>query len=100
MKYYLHQLNHNTPIQRLTVLAHEMSLYLVQLSIDGEEGILCGDDDRPMRFFNAVSIREAFAGFQVEQAYMHHDTPYEEMVGIPPKACEPLILPFSLRLPY
>ncbi|MFC6439112.1 DUF6482 family protein [Bowmanella sp. JS7-9] len=100
MKYYLSQLSPTQPIDQLTVLAHEMSLYLVKLSINGEEGILYAEDDRPMRFFNAMSIREAFSGFAVRESCMQHDTPYDEMIGNPQRPSSPVTLPFSIDTPY
>ncbi len=100
MKFQFSQLDPQQPISQLTVMAYEMSLYLVRVTINGEQGVVFADDDRPLRFFNAQSIREAFASFEVAQASMVHDSPYEEMVGNPNKAREPMELPFSLAMPY
>ncbi|MEC8748358.1 MAG: DUF6482 family protein, partial [Pseudomonadota bacterium] len=48
----------------------------------------------------AGHIREAFAHCHVQQAVMKHDTPYDEMIGNPPKSKEQMALPFSMDLPY
>ena len=53
-----------------------------------------------MRFFSAGHIREAFAHCHVHKAVMKHDTPYDEMIGNPPKSEEQMALPFSMQLPY
>lgn len=53
-----------------------------------------------MRFFSAGHIREMFESCQVTQAVMTHDTPYEEMIGNPPKSKTQTALPFTMRLPY
>lgn len=87
-------------IDYLEVQSFEMNVYLIQISIDGTTGFVFDDEDRPMRFYNAGHIREAFAQCEVKQSVMTHDTPYEEMIGNPPKAATPMALPFSMTMPY
>lgn len=87
-------------IQRLEVQSFEMNVYLVKLHIDDEQGFLYGDDDRPQRFSASQEIRDAFAHCAVDSAVMVHESPYDEMIGNPKKAANPMELPFSMTLPY
>jgi len=87
-------------IDRLEVQSFEMNVYLVKLYIAGKEGFLYGDDDRPKRFNASQEIREAFANCNIDVAVMVHESPYDEMIGNPKKAENPMELPFSMDLPY
>jgi len=90
----------STVIDYLEVQSFEMNVYLVYVSIGGNSGMVYDKHDKPMRFFSTGHIREAFAHCAVEKAVMKHDTPYDEMIGNPPKSAEQMALPFSMELPY
>ena len=92
-------------IALLEVLSFEMNVYLVRLTtsdngISRHGLVFDSKTDKPFRFHNSASIREFFADCHVEQAVMVHDTPYDEMINNPPKAKNPMALPFSMTLPY
>lgn len=87
-------------IENLEVQSYEMNVYLVQLTIDGNTGLVFSDKNQPMRFYSAGHIREFFAHCEVANSFMTHDTPYDEMIGNPPKAKHSMALPFSMELPY
>ena len=89
-----------TTIDYLEVQSYEMNVYLVYLTVGNHSGMLYDNKDKPMRFFSAGHIREAFAHCNVSRAVMKHDTPYDEMIGNPPKRKEQMALPFSMDLPY
>lgn len=98
--YYKDIENRPTDIDYLEVQSFEMNVYLVQISINHQIGMVYDNKDKPMRFYSAQHVREAFAHCQVQQAVMKHDTPYDEMIGNPPKADQSMALPFSMALPY
>jgi len=99
-KYTLSSLQqHPCKIDYLEVQSFDMSIYLVQVVINDQAGMVYDDNDRPMRFNSAGHIREAFAAFNVEQAVMTQDSPYDEMIGNPPKRVNEVALPFSMTLP-
>ena len=77
-----------------------MNVYLVTLNVGTHSGMVYDDKDKPKRFYSSQQIREAFANCQVAKAIMVHDTPYDEMIGNPPKASDKMALPFSMALPY
>ena len=97
---YSELLNSSHNIDLLEVHSFEMNVYLVNLTIEQHSGMVYDDTDKPMRFHSAAHIREFFADFNVESAVMVHDTPYDEMIGNPPKANQKMALPFSMTLPY
>ena len=100
-KFYIRDIEDTpTVIDYLEVQSYEMNVYLVYLSIGKQSGMLYDNKDKPMRFFSAGHIREAFAHCHVHKAVMKHDTPYDEMIGNPPKSEEQMALPFSMQLPY
>ncbi|GGW91427.1 DUF6482 family protein [Alteromonas halophila] len=86
-------------IDYLEVQSFEMSVYLVYLKAHGKAGFVY-ENDRPKRFFSTGQIREAFAHCQVAEAAMKHDSPYDEMIGNPPKGASQMTMPFSMQLPY
>ncbi|TPV59202.1 NADH-quinone reductase [Aestuariibacter sp. GS-14] len=87
-------------IDVLEVQSFEMNVYLVQLTCGNQTGLVYDDSDKPMRFYSAGHIREFFAHCSVATSYMKHDTPYDEMIGNPPKAAHAMALPFSMEMPY
>lgn len=87
-------------VESLEVQSFEMNVYLVQLTIDGKTGYVFSAKNQPMRFYSVGHIREFFAHCEVENSFMTHDTPYDEMIGNPPKAEHSMALPFSMTLPY
>ena len=87
-------------IDLLEVHSFEMNVYLVALNVNSQSGMVYDDTDKPKRFHSAQQIREAFADCSVEKAIMVHDTPYDEMIGNPPKASNKFALPFSMLQPY
>ena len=100
-KFLMKDIEQRSPeIDYLEVQSFEMNVYLVQITIGEKTGFIYDDSDRPKRFFSAGHIREAFASCQVTQAVMIHDTPYDEMIGNPPKSKTQTALPFTMKLPY
>lgn len=87
-------------IDYLEVQSYEMNVYLVYLTVGNKSGMVYDKQDRPMRFFSTGQIREVFSHCTVQQAVMKHDSPYDEMIGNPPKSAEQMALPFSMQLPY
>lgn len=87
-------------IDLLEVHSFEMNVYLVALNVGTQSGMVYDDKDKPKRFHSTQQIREAFADCVVEKAVMVHDTPYDEMIGNPPKASNNFALPFSMQQPY
>lgn len=92
----------NTPtsIEYLEVQSFEMNVYLVYATINGRSGMVYDSTDKPMRFHSAGHIRKSFSHCDVARSVMKHDSPYDEMIGNPPKSKEQMALPFSMQEPY
>ncbi len=100
MNFDFPELLRSTPaIDCLEVQSFEMGVYLVHLQLGEQSGMLF-ENGQLKRFHNAQHIRESFETFEVKQAVMKHDSPYDEMIGNPPKAEKPMLLPFSITQPY
>lgn len=101
MKYVLSNVQRfKTAIDKLVVQSYEMNVYLVELHINGESGLVFDDKNNLLRFNSTQAIREAFEDCKVKEACMQHDSPYDEMIGNPPKSSDRLPLPFSMTQPY
>ncbi len=87
-------------IQYLEVQSFELNIYLVKLTVDGVTGFVYDKHDNIMRFHSSQHIRDSFVTCNVAKAVMIHDSPYEEMIGNPPKSNEAMAMPFSMTQPY
>ena len=87
-------------IEHLEVQSFEVNVYLVKLTVDGITGFVYDKKDNIMRFHSSQHIRDSFATCVVDKAVMEHDSPYEEMIGNPPKSNEAMAMPFSMTQPY
>ena len=87
-------------INRLELHSYEMNVYLIKITLGDKSGMLYDDKERLMKFSSTQSVRDAFETIEVEQAEMLHYSPYDEMIGNPPSASEPMKVPFSLLQPY
>ena len=98
--YYFDLVNNRDETALLEVHSFEMNIYLVKVTIGTQSAMVYDKCDKPMRFNSSGHIREAFATCEINNAVMVHDTPYDEMIGNPPKASQTMALPFSMALPY
>ncbi|MEP0355577.1 MAG: DUF6482 family protein [Paraglaciecola sp.] len=89
----------HTVVDKLTVHSYEMSIYLVELEVNGITGLVY-DGDKPMRFLSSQDVRNAFSNCRVLTAQMSHESPYDEMIGNPQSAQKASVLPFSMEQPY
>lgn len=87
-------------IDYLEVQSYEMNVYLVYLTVGSQSGLVYDDKGNPKRFTSTGQIREVFAHCDVDKAVMKHDSPYDEMIGNPPKSKDQMALPFTMDLPY
>lgn len=88
-----------TQVEMLSVLSYEMNVYLVELEVGNQKGMVF-DGDRPKRFHSSQHIRDSFDGCKVVAAQMLHHSPYDEMIGNPESAQSLGSLPFSMAQPY
>jgi hypothetical protein len=82
-------------IPSLTVRSVTMSICTVEVEVDGATHVLCDSQGRVMRFNGVEHARNALSHLEVEQALLLHDSPYDEMVGTPEEAGEPIRVPLG-----
>jgi hypothetical protein len=87
-------------IDTLEVQSFEMNVYLIKLTQGEQSGFVYDAQDKPMRFSSSQQIRDVFEHCTVHNAVMVHDSPYDEMIGNPNKAEQPMAMPFSMQQPY
>ena len=88
------------PIDFIEVQSFDMCVYLVRITVGQNSGMLYGSEDKPMRFASTQEIREAFETLTVKDAVMTQQSYYDEMIGNPPGAAEPMRIPFSMSQPF
>ncbi len=79
-------------IERLVLRAFESSLYLVQVQLAQREGLLnvCDEEGRIMRFTSQLDAKLQFKGLGITQTLLVHESPYNEMIGMPTEKARPL----------
>lgn len=99
MKFYVSDITPDMVVDRIEVHAFEMNLYLVKLTVGEQCSMLYDKQGQIMKFAHTQAIRTLFATCRVQASVLIHDSPYDEMVGNPPKHQQPMVLPFAMRLP-
>ncbi|TDF35458.1 Na(+)-translocating NADH-quinone reductase subunit B [Alteromonadaceae bacterium M269] len=79
----------------VTIHSYDMSLYLVELSVGQHTGMLCSEDGRPLHFRSVEQVKNSLSEFVVNQVLLRHESPFDEMIGNPESAKQPLIVPLS-----
>jgi hypothetical protein len=85
-------------IDHLEVQSFEINIYLVKLQVGNNSGMLYQNSSLK-RFQSTQQIRQAFKTMHVVNASLVHDSPFDEMIGNPPKALGSFVLPFSMTIP-
>ncbi len=83
MKITLTELRQRQPIDKLAIRSAELSLYLAEAELAGQRYLVCEADGKPLRTVNLVAMREKFAGLEVREMVLVHESAYDEMVGQP-----------------
>lgn len=87
-------LNHqDVRIDELVVYSYEMGVYLVEADYDGRRGFLVNDDNHPQRFQSVEQVKQSLSDCTVRQAWLVHQSAYDEMCGGPEKTDNTLKVP-------
>jgi hypothetical protein len=86
-------LSSQATIEKLRILSFEMNIYLVDVELEEYRGLVRDDKDNPQRFHSVTQIKELFSECTVEKAELVHESPYDEMIGNPPRATNQMVLP-------
>ena len=84
-------------IEQLVVRAFESSMYLVQIKLKQGEELLnvCDDKGTIMRFNSQLDAKFQFKGLGITDTVLVHESPYNEMIGMPGGKMEPLQVKLS-----
>jgi len=85
-------------IPKLRILSFEMNIYLVEVELADFCGLVRDAKDNPMRFSSVTEVKNAFAECRVSEAELVHESPYDEMIGNPPRAKNQMVLPIIMSI--
>lgn len=94
---YKYLVDHKQDIELMNVHSYEMGLYLVEVNINGERGMVVGNNGKPKHFHSVQEVKEGFEPCQIEQAWLLHESAYDEMIGLGKSAQEPLKVPIFIH---
>lgn len=98
MKLRIADLASYTSLEKVIVHSVDQMLYIITIVIDGQEHLLYKNDGRPFRTGRMSEIHQALARANAEETVLRHDSPYDEMIGHPPKeGANTLEVPFTVR---
>ena len=72
-------------IDQLTIHSLEMGIYLVEVDFDSRKGFIVDGDNRPQQFHSVEEVKLAFDECVVREAFLIHQSAYDEMCGGPEK---------------
>ncbi|WP_214000959.1 DUF6482 family protein [Arsukibacterium sp.] len=72
-------------IDEITIHSFEMGVYLVEVVFDSRKGFIVDDNNRPQQFHSVEEVKLALTECVVRQAFMVHQSAYDEMCGGPEK---------------
>ena len=81
MKVMYHELE-KYDIQKLIFWSLEQALYQAIVVVEGEEHVVWETEKQCMRSRNLMKMREAFEPLEIEEIYLRHESPYDEMIGM------------------
>lgn len=91
-------LNHqDVRITELVVHSFEMGVYLVEADYDGRRAFLVDDANKPQRFNSVEQVKQALDRCTIYQAYLVHQSAYDEMCGGPDKVDNTLKVPLYVQ---
>lgn len=79
-------------IEQLVLRSFECEIYLVDVQIDTELFAVVGADNKPLMFRSQLAAKKPFKGLGVQQTFLRHDSPYNEMIGLEFGAIEPMVV--------
>lgn len=79
-------------IDEVTIHSFEMGKYLVEVVFDCRKGFIVDDNNRPQQFNSVEEVKQALTECVVRQAFLVHQSAYDEMCGGPEKVDNTLSL--------
>lgn len=96
MKFTLESLRQKeAALDEITIHSYDMGLYLVELTIGANKGLLCEKSGRPVRFKSVEHVKNGMSGLLAAKVQLKHKSAFDEMIGNPDSAKQPLAIPLS-----
>ena len=93
MKISLDSLQAQRPvIEQLVLRSFECEIYLVDVQIESKVFAVVGADNKPLMFRSQLAAKKPFKGLGVQNTFLRHDSPYNEMIGLEFGAIEPMVV--------
>lgn len=70
-------------IERLVICSIEQALYQAFVVIDGEERLVWENEKKCFVRRNLMKMRECFEPLGITDTVLRHESPYDEMIGLP-----------------
>ena len=84
-------------IDMASVESHEMSVYILRLTIAGKQGVVYEKSTQRLKVFRSIEqVRSTLGRCIVAKAELIHRSPFDEMVGNP-QSNNIMVLPFSIH---
>ncbi|KAA0875896.1 DUF6482 family protein [Nitrincola tapanii] len=92
MKVSLHEVQKGQlAIERLILRSFECEIYLVSIEEKTRgELIVCDPQGSPLSFRSQLDAKKPFKGLGITRTELHHQSPYNEMIGIAVNPVEPM----------
>lgn len=85
-------------LKKVIVHSVDQMLYIITVVIDGHEHLLYKNDGSPFRTSRMSEIHQALAQANAEETVLRQQSPYDEMIGLPPREGEnTLEVPFTVQ---
>ena len=72
-------------IDEITIHSFEMGVYLVEVVFDSRKGFIVDENNRPQHFHSVEEVKQALTECVVREAFLVHQSAYDEMCGGPEK---------------
>lgn len=74
-----------------------MNIYLVDIELEDFRGLVRDEKGNPQRFHSVAEVKDMFSDCLVTKAELVHESPYDEMIGNPPRASNQMVLPIQFN---
>ncbi len=92
MSNFTQVLQNSGQIDKLTIHAIDMCVYLAEVECGQQKFYLKNDAAKIIRFSSRSEIMEVLSDFKVKEAWLLHRSAYDEMVGGPEKVQNELLI--------
>ncbi|MBT8147636.1 MAG: hypothetical protein KJN90_12335 [Gammaproteobacteria bacterium] len=70
-------------IDKVILHCHDQSLYLVSVLLGDQEHYVTDSEGNFLKSFNKLELQARFSGLPVGVILLRHQSPYDEMIGLP-----------------